>query len=40
MHHDSGAKGRGSLVLMSKDIVNKVVEVLKKVIKSAIADEV
>lgn len=41
IHHDSGAKGRGSLVtLISKDIVNKVVDVLKKVIKSTIADEV
>lgn len=40
-HHESGAKGRGSLVtLMSKDMVNKVVDVLREVIKGTIADEV
>lgn len=40
-HHESGAKGRGSLVtLMSKDMVNKVVDVLRKVIKGTTADEV
>lgn len=40
-HHESGAEGRGSLVtLMSKDIVNKVVDVLRKVIKGTTADEV
>uniref|UniRef100_A0A671TTT5 Uncharacterized protein n=1 Tax=Sparus aurata TaxID=8175 RepID=A0A671TTT5_SPAAU len=40
-HHDTGAKGRGSLVtLLSKDIVGKVVDVLSQVIKGKIADEV
>lgn len=40
-HHDTGAKGRGSLVtLLSKDIVGKVVDALSQVIKGTISDEV
>jgi len=40
-YHDTGAKGRGSLVtLLSKDIVEKVVDALSQVIKGTISDEV
>lgn len=40
-HHDTDAKGRGSLVtLLSKDIVGKVVDALSQVIKGTISDEV
>ena len=40
-HHDTGAKGRGSLVtLLSKDMVEKVVDALSQVIKGTISDEV
>ncbi|XP_034050132.1 zinc finger MYM-type protein 1-like isoform X2 [Thalassophryne amazonica] len=40
-HHDSGVKGRGSLVtLMSNHTVGKVVDSLSKLIKATIADEV
>ncbi|XDV47519.1 hypothetical protein PO909_017124 [Leuciscus waleckii] len=40
-HHDTGAKGRGSLVtLLSEDIVGKVVDALSQVIKGTISDEV
>lgn len=40
-HHESGSKGRGSLVtLMSNNIVSKVVNVVSQLIKRSIADEV
>lgn len=40
-HHDTGAKGRGSLVtLLSKDIVGQIVDIHRQVIKGTIADEV
>lgn len=39
--HESGARGRGSLVtLLSKDTVNKVIKVISQLIKETIASEV
>ena len=39
--HETGAKGRGSLItLLSKDTLNKVVDVISQLIKATIAEEV
>ena len=39
--HETGAKGRGSLVtLLSKDTFNKVVDIISQLIKATIAEEV
>ncbi len=40
-HHETGAKGRGSLeTFLSKDIIFKFVDIISQIIKSTIADEV
>ena len=39
--HETGAKGRGSLVtLLSKDTFNKVVDIISQLLKATIAEEV
>lgn len=39
--HETGAKGRGSFItLLSKDTFNKVIDVISKLIKAAVAEEV